>query len=116
MAPTLVFDKISGQFLMSGGSPGGAIIIHYAAKLLYGTLNWELNAQQAINLPNFGNMNGRTLLEQQRFPAATLEALKRTGTQVREVPMTSGLQAIQKTPSGWFGGADPRREGVVQGD
>ncbi len=116
MAPTLVFDKISGQLLMSGGSPGGAIIIHYAAKLLYGTLNWELNAQQAINLPNFGNMNSMTLLEQQRFPAATLEALKRTGTQVREVPMTSGLQAIQKTPSGWFGGADPRREGVVQGD
>ncbi len=116
MAPTLVFDKASGQFLMSGGSPGGAFIIHYAAKLLYGTLNWELNAQQAINLPNFGNMNGVTLLEDQRFPADTLESLKRTGTQVREVPMTSGLQAIQKTASGWFGGADPRREGIVQGD
>ncbi len=116
MAPTLVFDKTSGQLLMSGGSPGGAFIIHYAAKLLYGTLNWELDAQQAINLPNFANLNGLTLLEAKRFPAATVESLKRTGTQVREVPMTSGLQAIQKTPSGWFGGADPRREGVVQGD
>jgi gamma-glutamyltranspeptidase/glutathione hydrolase len=116
MAPTLVFDKANGQLLMSGGSPGGALIIHYTAKLLYGTLNWELDAQQAINMPNFGNMNGVTLLEDQRFPATTVESLRQPGAQVREVPMTSGLQAIQRTPSGWFGGADPRREGVVRGD
>ncbi len=116
MAPTLVFDKASGELLMSGGSPGGALIIHYTAKLLYGTLNWELDAQQAINLPNFASLNGMTLLEHQRFPAATLQSLKKTGAPVREVSLTSGLQAIQRTPSGWFGGADPRREGVVQGD
>jgi gamma-glutamyltranspeptidase/glutathione hydrolase len=116
MAPTLVFDKATSELLMSGGSPGGALIIHYAAKLLYGTLNWQLDAQQAINLPNFGSLNGRTLLEDRRFPPATIESLKKTGAPVREVPMTSGLQAIQKTPSGWFGGADPRREGVVRGD
>ena len=116
MAPTLVFDKASSELLMSGGSPGGALIIHYTAKLLYGTLNWELDAQQAINLPNFANLNGMTLLEDKRFPAATLQSLKQTGAQVREVPMTSGLQAIQRTPSGWFGGADPRREGAVRGD
>ena len=116
MAPTLVFDKTTGELLMSGGSPGGALIIHYVAKLLYGTLNWELDAQQAINLPNFASLNGMTLLEHQRFPAVTLQSLKKTGAQVREVSLTSGLQAIQRTPSGWFGGADPRREGVVQGD
>jgi gamma-glutamyltranspeptidase/glutathione hydrolase len=116
MAPTLVFDKVSGELLMSGGSPGGALIIHYTAKLLYGTLNWELDAQQAINLPNFASLNGMTLLEDQRFPAATLQSLKKTGAPVREVSLTSGLLAIQRTPSGWFGGADPRREGVVQGD
>ena len=38
------------------------------------------------------------------------------GAEVREQPMTSGLQAIQKTPGGFFGGADPRREGLVLGD
>jgi gamma-glutamyltranspeptidase/glutathione hydrolase len=116
MAPTLVFDKASGQLLMTGGSPGGALIIHYTAKLLYGTLEWGLNAQQAIDLPNFGALNGPTLLEAQRFPAATLQALRARGATVQEIPMTSGLQAIEKTPGGWFGGADPRREGVVRGD
>ena len=116
MSPTLVFDKTTGQLLMSGGSPGGAAIIHYTAKLLNGTLHWGLNAQQAINLPNFGSLNGPTLLETQGFPAATIEALKLRGHEVREMEMTSGLQAIERTPSGWFGGADPRREGLVKGD
>ncbi|MEP6964414.1 MAG: gamma-glutamyltransferase family protein, partial [Polaromonas sp.] len=48
MAPTLVFDKASNQLVMSGGSPGGALIIHFVAKTLYGVLNWGLLPQQAI--------------------------------------------------------------------
>ena len=116
MAPTLVFDKGTGQVVMSGGSPGGAVIIHYTGKLLYATLNWGMNAQQAISLPNFGSLNGPSLLEEKRFPAATVEALRTRGAEVREQNMTSGLQAIQRTPGGWFGGADPRREGIVLGD
>jgi gamma-glutamyltranspeptidase / glutathione hydrolase len=120
MSPTLVFDKATGQVVMSGGSPGGAVIIHYTAKTLYGVLNWGLNTQQAINLPNFGltsaALGAPALLEEKRFPAGTVEALKALGHEVREQNMTSGLQAIQRTPSNFFGGADPRREGVVMGD
>ncbi len=116
MSPTLVFDKATGQLVMSVGSPGGAVIIHFTAKTLYGVLNWGLNTQQAINLPNFASMNGPTLLEEKRFPQATVEALRARGAEVREQSMTSGLQAIQRTPIGFFGGADPRREGAVMGD
>jgi gamma-glutamyltranspeptidase/glutathione hydrolase len=120
MAPTLVFDKASGQLVMSGGSPGGALIIHYTAKTIYGVLNWGMMPQQAINLPNFGSLNGPSLLEEKRFAPATVEALKARGAEVREMNMTSGLQAITRgqahgTPV-WLGGADPRREGVVMGD
>ena len=116
MSPTLVFDRRDGRLLMSLGSPGGAAIIHFTAKTLLGTLAWGLDAQRAIDLPNFGNFDGPTLLERGRFPAATIEALKSRGHAVVEIDMTSGLQAIQRTPRGWFGGADPRREGVVMGD
>ncbi len=116
MSPTLVFEAGSGQLLMSGGSPGGALIIHYTAKLLLGTLHGGLNAQQAISLPNFGSLGGPALLERERFDRPTLEALRARGHEVREMEMTSGLQAIERTASGWFGGADPRREGVVLGD
>ncbi len=120
MAPTLVLDKASGQVLMSGGSPGGALIIHYTAKALYGTLQWGLSPQQAINLPNFGSLNGPSLLEEKRFPPATVEQLRARGAEVREMNMTSGLQALQRGQAqgrpAWLGGADPRREGVVMGD
>ncbi len=116
MAPTLVFDKATGQLVMTGGSPGGALIIHFTAKTLVGTLGWGLNAQQAINLPNFGSNNGPTLLEDKRFPPATVQALRQRGAEVREQAMTSGLQALTRVPGGWFGGADPRREGTVMGE
>ena len=120
MAPTLVFDKATGALVMSGGSPGGALIIHYTAKTLYGVLNWGMLPQQAINLPNFASLNGPSVLEEKRFPAATIDALKARGAEVREANMTSGLQAITRgqahgTPL-WMGGADPRREGIVMGD
>jgi len=42
--------------------------------------------------------------------------LRARGHVVTEIELTSGLQAIQRTPTGWFGGADPRREGTVKGD
>ena len=120
MAPTLVFDKTSGQLVMSSGSPGGALIIHFAAKTLYGVLNWGLSPQDAINLPNFSSLNGPTVLEEKRFPAATVDALRARGHEVRETALTSGLQAIVRSPMPapgvLLGGADPRREGVVMGD
>jgi gamma-glutamyltranspeptidase/glutathione hydrolase len=120
MAPTLVLDKATNQLVLSGGSPGGALIIHFTAKTLYGVLNWGLMPQQAINMPNFASLNGPSLLEEKRFPPATVEALRARGAEVRVQALTSGLQAIARgqahgTPL-WLGGADPRREGVVMGD
>ncbi len=115
MSPMLVFNKADGALAMSGGSPGGAVIINYMAKLLVGTLQWGLNAQEAINLPNFSSVNGPTVLEEKRFQASSIKALQARGHDVRESSLPSGLQAIQVTPQGFFGGADPRREGVVMG-
>jgi gamma-glutamyltranspeptidase/glutathione hydrolase len=120
MAPTLVFDKASGELVMSAGSPGGALIIHYTAKTLHGVLGWGLLPQQAIALPNFAATGAPTQLEEKRFPATTADALRARGHEVREVNLTSGLQAIARGQVHgqpiWWGGADPRREGVVMGD
>jgi gamma-glutamyltranspeptidase/glutathione hydrolase len=116
MAPMLVFDRASGALVMTLGSPGGATIPHYVAKTLLGTLAWGLPVQQAIDLPNFGSLNGPTLLEAGRFPAATVEALRARGHEVREVDLTSGVHAVHRTGARLQGGADPRREGVAAGD
>ena len=106
------FDRL----VMSAGSPGGAFIIHFTAKTLIGVLNWELNPQQAIDLPNFGSLGGPVFLEQARFDSSTIADLRARGHTVVETPLPSGIQAIQRTPQGFFGGADPRREGIVLGD
>ncbi len=115
MSPTLVFDRRSGRLLMSLGSPGGALIIHFTAKTLLGTLAWGLSPQQAIALPNFASLGGSVLLEARRFPADSVAALNARGHAVIELELPSGLQAIQRQGDGWRGGADPRREGLVLG-
>ncbi len=114
MSPTLVLDA-DGELLASAGSPGGAGIIHYTAKTIIGMLDWGLNAQEAIDVPNFANYNGPSLLESGRFSDGTIQALQALGHEVEERAMTSGIQAIQRTEDGLFGGADPRREGIVMG-
>ena len=120
MSPTLVFDKATGQLVMSVGSPGGAMIIHFTSKTLVGVLNWGLSPQQAIALPNFGSVGGPLALEAGRFAPATLAALRERGHEVREQALTSGLQAVVKQNKHgqmlWVSGADPRREGEVMGE
>lgn len=116
MTPLLVFDRASGRFRMTLGSPGGSSIINYVGKVLVGTLDWGLDVQDAIALPNIGSRNGPTELERGRIDPALGPALEGRGHQVRYIDQTSGLQAIERTSTGWFGGADPRREGVARGD
>jgi gamma-glutamyltranspeptidase/glutathione hydrolase len=120
MSPMLVFDRATNQLVMSAGSPGGSAIINYTAKTLVATLDWGLNVQQAISLPNFGSRNGPTELEEGRVSPALVDALKAKGHEVRVMTQTSGLQGIQRVSKDgrvtWFGGADPRREGIVMGE
>ncbi|MCA3226727.1 MAG: gamma-glutamyltransferase family protein [Burkholderiales bacterium] len=121
MAPTLVFERASGQLVATIGSPGGAQIINYVAKTLVGVLDWQLDIQSAIALTNFGSRNGPTEVEEGRASPALQEALRSRGHDVRAIPMTSGLQGIVRVRLadgrwGWQGGADPRREGIALGD
>ncbi|HEX8786596.1 MAG TPA: gamma-glutamyltransferase [Telluria sp.] len=120
MSPTIVFDKKTGQFVEAVGSPGGPLIINYVAKVLVGTLDWGMDMQQAIALPNFGSRNGPTELEAGRFPTWEIQALKARGHRISIGEQTSGLQGIERVDLHglplWFGGADPRREGIAKGD
>ena len=104
---------------MSGGSPGGALIIHFTAKTLYGVLNWGLNAAAGHRPAELRLAQRPELLEEKRFPPATVEALRARGAEVREQEhdqRPAGDPAAGARQPCWFGGADPRREGVVMGD
>lgn len=115
MAPTMVFDR-NGKLVMVVGSAGGSRIINYVAKALIGVLDWKLDSQQALSLPNFGNRNGPTELEKGTQIEQLKPALEAMGHTVQIVEQTSGSHAIVLTNQGLIGGADPRREGAALGD
>ena len=115
MAPFLVLDR-DGRLDMTIGSPGGSLIIGYVTKALLGILDWKMDVQSAIDLPNFGSRNGPTEIEKGTELEGLEGALKAMGHEVRAIDMTSGLQGIRRESGGWQGGADPRREGVARGD
>jgi gamma-glutamyltranspeptidase / glutathione hydrolase len=120
MAPTIVYDR-NGRVFIVVGSPGGSAIINYVAKTLVGLIDWKLDPQAAIDLPNFGSRNGPTELEKGTVLESLKSPLESRGHSVNVMDFTSGLQALQRTydasgkPNGWRGGADPRREGIVIG-
>ncbi len=45
-----------------------------------------------------------------------VQGLRALGHQVDVADQSSGVSAIMRNGSGWVGGADPRREGLVMGD
>ncbi|MCC6193019.1 MAG: gamma-glutamyltransferase [Burkholderiales bacterium] len=115
MAPTIAYDR-AGRVAIVAGSPGGSSIINYVSKTLLAIIDWRLDPQAAAALPNFGSRNGPTELEADTEVAQLAPKLRALGADVVTIPMTSGTQVIVRTPKGWAGGADPRREGVAKGD
>nr|WP_233583212.1 gamma-glutamyltransferase [Candidimonas sp. SYP-B2681] len=113
MSPMIVLKD--GKPILAIGSPGGSAIINYVAKTLLGVLEWGLNIQQAIDLPNRGSRNSFTELEKNTSLHGLATDLRKMGHEVREVEFPSGLQGIMLTPDGLEGGSDPRREGVSAG-
>ncbi len=117
MSPTLVFANSDNplstqpQLKMVIGSPGGSNIINYVAKVLVATLDWNLDIQEAISLPNFGSRNGATELEAGTIIADLKPALEAIGHRIQVMDLNSGLHGILVNSAGLTGGVDPRREG-----
>jgi len=115
MSPTIVFDG-NGNVRMVLGSPGGSRIMLYVLKALIAHLDWGLDAQEAVSLPNFGSRNGPFEVEEGPWSAPISNAMRARGHRIRVSPMTSGINMIAVRNGRLEGGADPRREGLVLGD
>lgn len=114
MSPMIVFRM--GKPYLATGSPGGSTIINYVAKTLMAVLDWRLDIQQAVALPNLGSRNHGVELEKGTALVKLEPALRAMGHEIVETDFPSGLQGIVIGPDGLTGGADPRREGVALGD
>jgi gamma-glutamyltranspeptidase / glutathione hydrolase len=117
MAPTIVFDETGKPWAVLG-SPGGSRIILYVVKALVALIDWQLDAQAAAALMNFGSRGGPFEIEIDQA-SAIWHALKMKpyGHRVSADLLTSGTHAIVVRQDGTLeGGADPRREGAARGD
>lgn len=114
MAPTIVMKN--GEPYMAVGSPGGSRIIGYVAKTLVAHIDWGMDIQTAISLPNMLNRGSAYEIEQDTAAAGKAAALEQLGYKVQVRDLNSGVQGIVIGKNGLQGGADPRREGKVMGD
>lgn len=115
MAPMMVFNE-DGSLKLVIGSPGGSRIINYVAQSLLGILEWDLSAQDAVNLPHVTNRNNVTTLEQSTSIALLKPALEAIGHKVEIKGLNSGLHAIEVDNKGvMHAGVDQRREGLALG-
>ena len=130
MAPTLVFDQVPsgrGPLYAMVGSAGGALIIQFVVKTIVGMQDWDLDPQQAVSMVDFGAANSPKTNVGGEHPVIDnsdngdhdplVQGLRALGHRVDVAFQSSGLTAIARSnPSGWVGGADPRREGLAMGD
>jgi gamma-glutamyltranspeptidase / glutathione hydrolase len=112
MSPTIVYDA-KGRVVFAVGSAGGKRIIMHVMKALVGKLDWGLSAQDALALPNIYFGGQAILVEKNTKLDAMRTALAQLGQTVISSDLGSKLNAIERTPTGWRGAADPRSEGVA---
>lgn len=112
MSPTIVYDS-TGKPLLALGSAGGKRIIMHVAKTLVGVLDWGLPVGEAMALPNLYFDRGGLLIEATPLGAALAPQVAGLGQPVRALDFPSKLTALQRTPSGWVGAADPRSVGTA---
>lgn len=115
MSPMIVFEEGKPTLLI--GSPGGTRIINYVAKSLIAILDFDLDIQSAIDLPNISQTNSnKTHVELNTAGKVLAQGLAHYGHDVDVRDMNSGLHVIQLTSKHLLGAADPRREGAVYTD
>ncbi|MBU3259038.1 gamma-glutamyltransferase [Roseovarius sp. PS-C2] len=113
MAPTIVLKD--GEPVLIVGSPGGSRIIGYVVKAIIAHLDWKMDVQQAVSLPNLVNRFGVFDVEAGRVSPGLASDLGEMGYEVSQQPLVSGLHAIS-IGEVLRGGADPRREGIALGE
>ena len=114
MSPVIILDH-RGRLVGALGSPGGSSILAYNAKALIAVLDWQLPVQVAFNLPNLVAKGDGFGADTERFPAPLAADLATRGIMLRpNASENSGLHGGLWRDGRWDGGADDRREGVVE--
>ena len=116
IAPTMVFNR-QGQLIAISGSPGGSPIICYVAKNLIQMLDFNKNPAEASALSNLCALNNTPMMESGADLDGARAVLNNKNQHVNTAVLLSGAVNIKRSKhGGWYGAADPRREGLAIGD
>lgn len=120
ISPSLVLKD--GEPIMAVGSPGSLAIPPAVAAIINNVLLYNMNVQQAINLPRAmainrtkGNSPAIVSIEQPRFDETLIQQLIDMGYEMKDVGdynmAVGGIAAIylDKETGKFYAGADPRR-------
>ena len=116
MAPTMLFTP-DGKPVLAYGSPGGATIINSVVNITMNLVDHGMSLQQAIDAARISVATpGLGVQLENRFPAATVQAMRDLGYAV-SIGDVGSVQAvlIDQQTGKQYGGADDRREGTVIG-
>lgn len=114
MAPTIVLKNNQPYLLI--GSPGGARIIHYVARVLADHILMGKPLKDSLDGHHIVQFNGSGLEIESKAGAENLiSAMKKLGHKVNTRAQTSGIHLIHIDDGMYEGIADPRREGTALG-
>lgn len=114
MAPTIVYGP-DGKVVAAIGAAGGATIIAQVAKTLIGMLDWGLDMQAAIALPQIYATGNRVAVEAGSLLEPMIPALVEKGHVVTAAALPLKANGVERAGVRWTGAADPRGEGDVAG-
>lgn len=113
LCPTMVFE--GGEPLIILGAPGGTQIAMGVLQVLLNMLDFKMPVVEAVSAPRFSATSNAIDITN-RIPSYIVEPLVNDGYEVIRLPDTFGIaavHAIEQTPTGPRGGADPGDDGVA---
>jgi gamma-glutamyltranspeptidase/glutathione hydrolase len=116
MSPTIVLRN--GLPILCVGAAGGPTIISQTVLAILRTVDFGLPVGEALAQPRFHHQWRPDELQVERsLGPEVVEALRRMGHRVVEVPSLGAAQAVGSAPAGLglTGAADPRSEGSAEG-
>ena len=114
MTPTIVIKE--GSPVLTLGGSGGPTIVTATLQVLLNVMDFHLDPERAIRSPRIHDQYYPvTVAVEQAMPPASRGALTAMGFQIKTVPVLGDEEAIQITPDGYDGAADPRKGGAAVG-
>jgi gamma-glutamyltranspeptidase/glutathione hydrolase len=117
--PTIIFRE--GRPWVAIGTPGGHTIGQTVPQMVMNLIDFRMNIQEAISAPRISFAEPDLILVEKQIPQAVQDELAKRGHKVRPVDGLTNAHGLaveydeKGRPVSFYGGTDPRGEGLAEG-